>query len=131
MRRDMELIRDIMLNLEALPMKMGEAISMTPERMQEKIPNRDLAEINHHMDLIHSAGFIDNGGNPSSGPMFGFVFMGLTMSGHDFVDTMRSPEVWRRTKAGAAKVGSFSLQLLLDLGKGYAKEIAKGMGLPI
>src|SRR5665213_3669020 len=103
MKRDMELIREIMLALEAWPMAMGDAISMTPELMQTKIPDREPAEINHHMDLIHAAGFVDNGGHPSSGPMFGFLFMGLTMAGHDFLDTVRSPEVWRRTKAGAEK----------------------------
>jgi hypothetical protein len=98
MRRDMELIREILLTLEEWPMAMGDAVSMTPELMQEKLPSRDLAEINHHMDLISSAGFIDSGGS-GGGPMFGFIFMGLTMEGHDFLDTVRSPEVWRRTKA--------------------------------
>ncbi|MDY7526216.1 DUF2513 domain-containing protein [Sphingomonas sp. 10B4] len=62
MKRDMELIREIMLQLEVWPMEMGDAISMTPEAMQAEIPDRDLAEINHHMDLIRSAGFIDTGG---------------------------------------------------------------------
>ena len=123
MKRDMELIREIMLALEAWPMEMGDAISMTPELMQTKIPDRGLAEINHHMDLIHSTGFIDNGGHPSSGPMFGFLFMGLTMSGHDFLDTVRSPEVWRRTKAGAEKVGGMGLSLVVELAKAYGKQV--------
>ena len=131
MKRDMELIREIMLKLEAWPMNMGDGVVMTPEDMRAEIPGHDLAEINHHMDLIHEAGFIDDGGPRASGPMFGFLFMGLTMKGHDFLDTVRSPEVWRRTKAGAAKVGSVGLQLLLELGKGYAKEVARELGLPL
>src|SRR5580704_9853113 len=105
MRRDMGLIREIMFKLEAWPMGMGDAIMMTPEALHVEFPDRDLAAINHHMDLIHKAGFIDDGGNPSAGPMFGFLFMRITMSGHDFLDTVRSPEVWKRAQGVAAKVG--------------------------
>lgn len=122
MKRDMELIREIMLTLEAWPMEMGDAISMTPELMQAQIPNRELAEINHHMDVIHSTGFIDDGGS-SSRPVFGFIFMGLTMEGHDFLDSVRSPEVWRRTKAGAEKVGGMSLSVIVELAKAYGKQV--------
>jgi len=131
MKRDMELIREIMLKLEAWPMEMGDAVVMTPELMLSEIPGRDLAEINHHMDLVYAEGFIDDGRSRSSGPMFGFLFFGLTMAGHDFLDTVRSPEVWRRTKAGASEIGSVSVQLLLELGKGYAKELARELGLPV
>ena len=123
MKRDMELIREIMLTLEVWPMEMGDAVSMTPEGIQTKIPDRDLAEINHHMDLIRSAGFIDTGGNGASGPMFGFIFMGLTMSGHDFLDSVRSPEVWRRTKAGAEKVGGVGLSVVVEMAKAYGKQV--------
>jgi hypothetical protein len=123
MKRDMELIREIMLALEAWPMEMGDAISMTPELMQTKIQGRELTEINHHMDLIRAACFVDNGGPPSSGPMFGFLFMGLTMAGHDFLDPVRSPEVWRRTKAGAEKVGGMGLSLFVELAKAYGKQL--------
>jgi hypothetical protein len=127
MRRDMALIREIMFKLEAWPMDMGDALVMTPEVLQAGIPDRDLAEINHHMDLIHAAGFIDDGGHPESGPMFGFVFMGLTMSGHDFLDTVRSPDVWKRTQSVAAKVGTVSLAIFVEIAKA---EVKKMLGLP-
>ncbi len=127
MRRDMGLIREIMFKLEAWPMGMGDALVMTPEDMQAEFPERGLAEINHHMDLIHSAGFIDDGGHPSSGPMFGFLFMGLTMRGHDFIDSVRSPDVWTRTQGVAAKVGTVSLSILIEIAKAEAKKM---LGLP-
>ena len=133
MKRDMDLIREIMLKLEAWPMEMGDAVVMTPDELQPELPNYDLAQINHHMDLIHGSGFIDDGGSGSSQPMFGFVFMGLTTAGHDFLDTVRSPEVWRKTKEGASKAGTVGLQLLLEIAKAYAKQIAQerlGLHLP-
>ena len=112
MRRDMGLIREIMFKLEAWPMEMGDAVLMTPEALQVETRDRDLAEINHHMDLIHAAGFIDDGGHPKSGPMFGFLFMGLTMSGHDFLDggvqmCGSARKVWRQSW-GRSVLGSWS-----------------------
>jgi hypothetical protein len=127
MKRDMELIREIMLKLEAWPMNMGDAVVMTPQDMRAEIPGHDLAEINHHMDLIHEAGFIDDGGPRASGPMFGFLFMGLSMNGHDFLDSVRSPDVWKRTQSVAAKVGTVSLSILVEIAKAEAKKM---LGLP-
>jgi hypothetical protein len=95
--------------------------------MRAEIPGHDLAEINHHMDLIHEAGFIDDGGPRASGPMFGFLFMGLSMNGHDFLDSVRSPDVWKRTQSVAAKVGTVSLSILVEIAKAEAKKM---LGLP-
>lgn len=36
----------------------------------------------------------------------------LTMAGHEYLDTIRDEEVWRRTKEGDRAVGSFSLATL-------------------
>jgi hypothetical protein len=43
MKRDMDLIREIMLKLEAWPMEMGDAVVMTPDDLQPELPNYDLA----------------------------------------------------------------------------------------
>jgi hypothetical protein len=37
---------------------------------------------------------------------------------------VRDPEVWRRTKEGARKAGSYGFDLLLQLGKYEAKRFA-------
>jgi hypothetical protein len=47
----------------------------------------------------------------------------LTFQGHEFLDTIREPEVWRRTKEAAGKVGGAGLELLLAVGKAYAKQV--------
>lgn len=122
MKRDMELIRNILLVLEEWPINMGDAISMTPELMQSKISGHDDAALNHHMDLIYSSGFIDDGGSRASGPMFGFIFMGLTMAGHDFLDSIRDPQIWQETKDVSKQAGGFTMDLLKALAKGLIKK---------
>jgi hypothetical protein len=59
--------------------------------------------------------------------------MRLTYRGHEFLDTVRDGEVWRRTKAGAEKAGVAGLGMLLDLGKAISKQMLKeklGIELP-
>ena len=123
MKRDMDLMRELMLRLEALPMGLGDAVTITPEDPAVAVEGYDVVQINHHLDLIREAGFIDDGGG--SQPMLGFIFCGLTGKGHDFIDAVRSPEIWRKTKAGAKEIGGWSVDLLWGLAKEYAKQVAK------
>lgn len=55
-------------------------------------------------------------------PMVGIGFRRLSWTGHEFLDSVRSPEVWARTKAGALAAGGFTVQLLADLAKGFIKK---------
>ena len=131
MRRDMELIRELLFRLEAYPLGMGDAVTITPESPAMAVPDYDAVQINYHMDLIHEAGFINDGN--CSQPMLGFIFCGLTWKGHEFVDTLRSPEIWRKTKEGASKLGSVGFDVILSMGKAYAKQFAQeklGLILP-
>lgn len=52
----------------------------------------------------------------------GWFVNGVTWSGHDFIDSIRDPDVWDRTKAGASKAGRFTVELLKDLAKGFIKK---------
>lgn len=72
--------------------------------------------ISGHMDLLIDADFIDaeNTGD--------FDYRRITWSGHEFLDSVRDDEVWRRTKDGALAVKGFSADLLLDLAKGFARK---------
>lgn len=39
--------------------------------------------------------------------------------------TVRSPEVWRRRKAAAAKVGSTGMKLVVQIADAFAKQVAQ------
>ena len=54
MERDMDLIRELLIKLEAYPLEMGGAVTLTPESPSLAIPGYDAVQINHHMDLIHA-----------------------------------------------------------------------------
>ena len=121
MTRDMDLIREILLKLEAWPLEAGQVFIIEPTDLVTVIPDYDVAQISYHMNLISAAGFI-NDGDGTSGPMLGFLFCGLTWRGHDFLDSVRDPAIWKATKEGASKAGGFSLDLLGALAKGLLKK---------
>jgi hypothetical protein len=52
----------------------------------------------------------------------GLVVIGkLTWSGHEFVDAVRDPVIWAKTRSGAKAAGGFTIDLLKDLAKGFLK----------
>lgn len=125
MKRDMDLVRSILLRLEE----------------SEKIRNdagvlKDLSDeyaIQGHLEMLQDAGFLEQK-NWKPFPNKGFgVRLGwrITWAGHEFLDTVRDPEIWRRTKSGAEKLGSWSIKLLGEMASGFIRMRAQELGLPI
>ncbi|KAI3593372.1 hypothetical protein D9X30_1682 (plasmid) [Cupriavidus sp. U2] len=71
------------------------------------------------MRLIWEAGFVEDAG---AGGMDSYGFERLSWAGHDFADSVRDSAIWKKTKSGALAAGGFTMRLLVDLAKGYAKK---------
>jgi hypothetical protein len=125
MRRDMDLIRDLMLKLETLPMPAG-AICALSAYKDLSIPGRSTDEINAHMFMIADVGYVIGAPDGTRRMMNGdWMFSRLSPEGHDFVDAVREPSVWSRTKAAVEKIGGWTLPIVAEIAKGYLKERAK------
>ena len=105
MKRDMDLIRELLLKLEALPMRRGGIVSIAPDDKEIAVPGYDPDQIDYYLSQIRKAGFIDEGG---ARPMVGIGFRSLTWAGHDFLDSVRDPEIWAKTKKGAEEAKGFT-----------------------
>ena len=116
MTRDLDLIRQLLLDLEAFEQRPGGISHLTGQNFDIEGYNAD--QINYHLDLINEAGFVEGGG---ARPMVGIGFRRLTWAGHDFVDATRDKSVWTKTKETASRGGGFTVDLLV----GIAKEIIK------
>jgi hypothetical protein len=119
MQRDMDLIRELLLKLEALPMRLGEIVVIPLDAEEIAVPGYDSNQVDYHLTQIPKSGFIDEGG---ASPMVGIGFRCLTPAGHDFLDSVRDPETWAKTKKAAVRAGGFTLDLLRDLAKGFVKK---------
>lgn len=130
MKRNMDLIRVLLLKLESIEARPGDVFLFHLDDQDLRIEGYTAEQIYYHMDLLEEAGFIV--GANGAKPMDGHIFQRLSYSGHDFVDSVRSDEVWNRTKKGVEEAGGFTLDLLKDLAKGFIrKQIADKTGIEI
>ena len=50
---------------------------------------------------------------------------GLTYAGHQFLDSIRSPKVWRETKTRAEKLGVFTINIISDIASSVISDMIK------
>ncbi len=124
MKLDKELIREILLAIEA-----SDHVPIVWMKLQ--ISDHEPQTVSHHVMLLAEAGLIE-AQNTSTLSKFEWQPKRLTYRGYEFLDSIRDPEIWRKTKAGAAKAGGGSLSFLWELAKGYAKaEIKAKTGIDL
>jgi hypothetical protein len=121
MKRDMDLIRELLLKLEA--------IEVSPGEINEEIPLEVVAvsgftdkQLAHHLRMLADGGFIDTGTKEMPVSTWTFRFRKITWKGHDFLDSVRDQKIWEKTKKGAEATGGFTVDLLKDLARGFVKK---------
>jgi hypothetical protein len=120
MQRDMDYVRDLLLKIEG-----ASADIDSSDLLDAKATKDEVDKLNYHLVLlIDEAGFA-KGIDAHSMQGKHWLSVSLTWKGHEFLDTIRDPDIWRETKAGAKKVGSSAVEFLWELAKGYAKQLAK------
>lgn len=124
MQRDMDLIRQILLRVEA-----------TNDRREEPnlvFDNYRSHQVAYHVWLLVDAGFLKGDVQYYQSDYVDFLVHSLTWKGHEFLDSIRDENIWSKTKGAAKTIGSFSVELLFDLAKGFLKQKAKELtGLDI
>ena len=63
--------------------------------------------------------------------MLGIMFRRLTWAGHDYLDAVRDPKIWHKTKEATDKVGSWTFEIVKELAKGYIKSELQKLGMSI
>jgi len=109
MKRDMDLIRDLLLRIESDPQMDGtrEFYFDTAEEMG--ISDHSTEEAAYNLGLLITAGFID-GAVTIATPLQ--VVRGLTWDGHEFLDNIRSDEIWSKTKEQFKALPSVGLKVV-------------------
>jgi hypothetical protein len=119
MKRDMNLVRDLLLEIEKHP-GMNRVSQHQFEPGDFGITEENFETVAFHLDLMIEAGLV-LGRSDMRMP----IVSGLTWSGAEFLDAVRDSGTWKKTKEGAGKVGNWGLSFMLDLAKAIAKEEAK------
>lgn len=119
MKRDMELVRAILLALEAVTEGQRIPNPLTVEGYSEQA-------IGHHVYLMGQAGLLEVADITAMDSLSSQALpIEITWAGHDFIDTMRSQEVWEQTKQALKAAGGGGFSMLLGLGKQVAEGFIK------
>lgn len=116
MKRDMDLIRQIMLAIEASPTGYVQS--------DLKIEGYSSEQIGYHVYLLSEAGYvvgIDTTDTSNTSPMW--TVGNLTWAGHEFLAAARDPGIWQSVKERTLSVGgAVTVPILLGLLKLAIKE---------
>lgn len=114
MKRDIELIREILVTLEEL--------ESFDEPVIPDITDRTQHEVVYHIKLLSEAGLIEaQNWSTDDGPVW--VATSLTSSGHDFLDAARNNTIWEKAKSIVIDRGSV---LTIDALKVALVQAARG-----
>jgi hypothetical protein len=129
MKRDMDLIRELLLKLEDLPVPANGFRMIHPDEAEVQVEGYTVEEIDYHLSLLDQACLIHAGGLDEFGMQIGpgIAFRSLSWAGHDFLDSVRNPDVWDRAKKVASAAGGFTVELLVYTAKTYVENRIKGL----
>lgn len=129
MKRDMDLVRALLLRIESWDIPPGGAMSnLFATDPEVQIDGYADNAVDYHLELLIDSGLVDGSCNIERR----FRIHKLTPAGHDLVESIRDPVIWSETKEGVKKAGGFTVELLRDLAKGLIKtQIAKHTGVEL
>ena len=84
MKRDMELVRTLLLKVEEMPIEAGHVVGIDWSDEFFEVAGYDRDTAIKHFELLMEAGFI---AAPSSQGMTQFILTGLTWEGYEFIDS--------------------------------------------
>lgn len=105
MKRDMDLIRKILLNIE------GQPSGWAPNTLT--IDDYDENQVDYHVLIMIEAGLLVGfETNTMSSPSPAGVSRRMTWEGHDFLDACRDETRWNKAKSIVGKIGGASIEVL-------------------
>ena len=118
MKRDMDLIRKMLMDLEDGGNRAWEGLDRKDEALQKKH--------GYHAYLLKDAGLVhasdistDHSFLPRYTPRY------LTWTGHEFLDAARDEERWNKAKGIAASMGGFAVSVMKEVLAALVKEQLK------
>lgn len=130
MKRDMDLVREILLEIEKL--------YVSTAIYNLKIDGYNTETIAYHCKILHEAGLISNyKAQYADNTIYSFGVGSLTWEGNDYLDKVRDNSIWRKTKDVITKKGlplvfdtikTISTAFITAAAEGVANSILKNGG---
>jgi hypothetical protein len=123
-KRDMDLIRDILLKLDGDERLHGMIWVRfeTPEELGLK--NHSVEEVAYHLHMLIEEGFVK--GDLKLSKIMPLINK-ITWKGHELIDDIRDDTIWGKTKERTKNLSSVGIALIWEIAKA---EIRQKLGLP-
>ena len=114
MKRDMDLIREILLTIE----------SMEAKYEYLNVPDYPVDLVNHHVDLLISAGLVYANMNSTFGGSAKPIVESLSWEGYDLLDAIRNESIWTKTEDFVKErdLQGIPIELLKSVATEFAKQ---------
>jgi Hypothetical protein (DUF2513) len=117
MKRDMELIRALLLAIEALDSQIAFKATL---KLKVDSTRKDMID---HLKLMIKAGFLDAKPIETQAGTSDIVIKGITNEGHNFLEDARNESIWKETMGLVQeKGGSVAIAVLTQLLSSVAKQ---------
>ncbi|MDD5159082.1 MAG: DUF2513 domain-containing protein [Sulfuricurvum sp.] len=121
MKRDLDLLRDIMIYLEE-NLAPGGNIQSNDISLYDG-SDEEYKKLSEHIKLLIEDGLIETSKPVVMKGFAIFMIFRITSKGHDFLDALRNDTVWNNTKEKMKEIGGFTLGIALDIAKGYMAKL--------
>ena len=114
MKLNYDCVRSVLLTVEKSK-AIDEELNLNPltvETIFEQLPKYEDNEILYTIEKLKEAGYINAALQFAAGHFIDGAVSSITYSGHEYLDNIREPEVWRKVKAMLKNAGAITLPLI-------------------
>lgn len=114
MKLNYDCVRSVLLTVEKSK-TIDEELNLNPltvETIFEQLPKYEDNVILYTIEKLKEAGYINAALQFAAGHFIDGAVSSITYSGHEYLDNIREPEVWRKVKAMLKNAGAITLPLI-------------------
>jgi hypothetical protein len=114
MKLNYDCVRSVLLTVEKSK-TIDEELNLNPltvETIFEQLPKYEDNEILYTIEKLKEAGYINAALQLAAGHFIDGAVSSTTYSGHEYLDNIREPDVWRKVKAMLKNAGATTLPLI-------------------
>ena len=114
MKLNYDCVRSVLLTVEKSK-TIDEELNINPvtvETIFEQLPKYEDNEILYTIEKLKEAGYINAALHFAAGHFIDGAVSSITYSGHEYLDNIREPEVWRKVKTMLKNAGAITLPLI-------------------
>ena len=114
MKLNYDCVRSVLLTVEKSK-TIDEELNLNPlavETIFEQLPKYEDSEILYTIEKLKEAGYINAVLQFGAGHFIDGAVSSITYSGHEYLDNIREPDVWRKVKTMLKNAGAITLPLI-------------------